>query len=176
MFCPHFSYCRLFVFHSVPGLLFFIFHYKTLQCSSDLGMLMCSRTMKPNMQKNQSPWDLSFLSLGQPLQPRWWLRWWRVCLQCARPGVDPPVRKISWRRKYNPLQCSCLENPVNRGTRRAAVQGVAKTQTGLSVYHFHFSSSSRGLEVRDGERQVRGPRGPVPLGSRVCGTPCVDSA
>ena len=102
MFCPHFSYCRLFVFHSVPGLLFFIFHYKTLQCSSDLGMLMYSRTMKPSMQKNQSPWDLSFLSLGQLLQPRWWLRWWRVCLQCPRPGVDPPVQEDLLEKEVQP--------------------------------------------------------------------------
>ena len=24
----------------------------------------------------------------------WWLRWWRVCLQCGRPGSDPWVGKI----------------------------------------------------------------------------------
>ena len=32
----------------------------------------------------------------------------------------------------NPLQCSCLENPIDRGAWRAAVHGVAKSQTGLS--------------------------------------------
>jgi len=31
----------------------------------------------------------------------------------------------------NPLQCSCLENPIDRGTRWAAVYGIAKNQTQL---------------------------------------------
>ena len=29
----------------------------------------------------------------------------------------------------NPLQCSCLENPVDRGTWRATVHGVTKSRT-----------------------------------------------
>ena len=29
----------------------------------------------------------------------------------------------------SPLQYSCLENPMDRGARRAAVHGVAKSQT-----------------------------------------------
>ena len=29
----------------------------------------------------------------------------------------------------NPLQCSCLENPVDRGAWRATVHGAAKSQT-----------------------------------------------
>ena len=32
----------------------------------------------------------------------------------------------------NPLQHSCLENPMDRGARRATVRGVAKSQTRLS--------------------------------------------
>ena len=32
----------------------------------------------------------------------WWLRWLSVCLQCGRPGFDPWVRKIPWRRKRQP--------------------------------------------------------------------------
>jgi len=32
-----------------------------------------------------------------------------------RPGFDPWVRKIPWRRNDNPLQYSCLENPMDRG-------------------------------------------------------------
>ena len=30
----------------------------------------------------------------------WWLRWPRICLQCRRPGLDPWVRKIPWRREW----------------------------------------------------------------------------
>ena len=32
----------------------------------------------------------------------------------------------------NPLQDSCLENPLNRGAWKATVHGVAKSQTRLS--------------------------------------------
>ena len=32
----------------------------------------------------------------------WWLRWQSVCLQCGRPGFDPWVGKIPWRRKWQP--------------------------------------------------------------------------
>ena len=32
----------------------------------------------------------------------WWLRWQRICLQCRRPGFDPWVGKIPWKRKWLP--------------------------------------------------------------------------
>ena len=32
----------------------------------------------------------------------WWLRGYSVCLQYGRPGFDPWVGKISWRRKWQP--------------------------------------------------------------------------
>ena len=32
----------------------------------------------------------------------WWLRLLSVCLQSGRPGFDPWVGKISWRRKWQP--------------------------------------------------------------------------
>ena len=32
----------------------------------------------------------------------WWLRGQSVCLQCGRPGFDPWIGKISWRRKWQP--------------------------------------------------------------------------
>ena len=31
-----------------------------------------------------------------------WLRQWIICLQCRRPGFDPWVGKIPWRRKWLP--------------------------------------------------------------------------
>ena len=32
----------------------------------------------------------------------WWLRWWRICLQCWRPRFDPWTKKITWSRKWQP--------------------------------------------------------------------------
>ena len=40
----------------------------------------------------------------------------------------------------NPLQYSCLENSMDRGTGWATIFGVAKSWTRLSNYHFHFQS------------------------------------
>ena len=41
----------------------------------------------------------------------------------------------------NPLQCSCLENPMDRAAWKAAVHGVAESWTQLSnftfIFHFH---------------------------------------
>ena len=31
-----------------------------------------------------------------------WLRWLRICLQCRRPGFDPWVGKMTWRREWQP--------------------------------------------------------------------------
>ena len=46
-------------------------------------------------------WNSIFIHwfIGLP----WWLRWWRVCLQCRRPGFNPWVRKIPWRRAWQAI-------------------------------------------------------------------------
>ena len=38
-----------------------------------------------------------------------------VCLQCGRPGFDPWVGKFPGEGNGNPLQYSCLENPIDGG-------------------------------------------------------------
>ena len=32
----------------------------------------------------------------------WWLRLYRICLQCRRHGFDPCVKKIPWRKEWQP--------------------------------------------------------------------------
>ena len=53
----------------------------------------------------------------------------RFSVSCIREG------------NVNPLQYSCLENPMDRGAWWAAVHGVSKSQTWLSdftfTFHFH---------------------------------------
>ena len=39
----------------------------------------------------------------------------------------------------NPLQYSCLENPMDRGAWKAVVHGVANSQDTTEQRHFHFS-------------------------------------
>ena len=54
---------------------------------------------------------------------------WRIYLQCRhcrRHRFDPWVRKIPW---SNPLQYSCLENPIDRKAWCTTVHGIAKSHT-----------------------------------------------
>ena len=62
------------------------------------------------------------------------------CRRYKRHGFDPWVRKIPWRRAWQPLQYFCLENSMDRGAWQATVYGIAKSQTQLSDEHFHFIS------------------------------------
>ena len=60
----------------------------------------------------------------------------------------------------NPLQCSCLENPMDRGAWRATVHGVAKSQTRLKWLSRHASSCmEKGQKLISGETsQLRNTR------------------
>ena len=49
---------------------------------------------------------------------------------------------MHWRRKWQPLQCSCLENPRDGGAWWAAVYGVAQSRTRLKRLSSSSSSSS----------------------------------
>ena len=53
------------------------------------------------------------------------------CRRLQRSWSDPWVRKIPGGRHNNPLQCSCLENPTDRGAWRATVHRLAKSWTRL---------------------------------------------
>ena len=47
------------------------------------------------------PGKPSHFTLHTYLLP-WWLRWQSICLQWWRPGFDPWVGKIPWRKKWQP--------------------------------------------------------------------------
>ena len=59
-----------------------------------------------------------------------WLNKW--LLRCRRPGFDPWVRKIHWRREWQPIQYSCLGNHMDRRALWATVNRVTRSQTRLS--------------------------------------------
>ena len=44
-------------------------------------------------------------------------------------GLIPELGRSPGGGHGNPLQCSCLEHPMDRGAWRATVHGVAKSQT-----------------------------------------------
>ena len=53
------------------------------------------------------------------------------CRRLKRRGFYPWVRKIPWRRACNPLQYSCLENPMDRGAWQVTVHRVTRSRTQL---------------------------------------------
>ena len=72
----------------------------------------------------------------------WWLRWWRTWDASSI---------LRWGRSSagghgNPLQYSCLENPMDRGAWRATVHRVARSQTQLkrlSITHAQVRTGSQ---------------------------------
>ena len=81
--------------------------------------------------------------LGQPFKGVWnWGKELVLCSLCSglpwrlsgkestgqwrTLGFDPWVRKIPWRRRCNPLHCSCLGNLMDKGAQWATVHGVEK--------------------------------------------------
>ena len=58
---------------------------------------------------------------------------------------DPWVRKIFWRKKWQPTPGFFLENPMDRGAWWVTVHGVAKSQTQLKRQTGLISLLSKGL-------------------------------
>ena len=88
--------------------------------------------LQPHAADRSSGTNRSLQTGGRP----WWLRQSRVHLQCGRPGLDPWVGKIPWRREGLSTPYFCLENPMDRGAWWAAVRGVAKNRSGGYAFYF----------------------------------------
>ena len=94
------------------------------QGSSVRGILQArklERVAKPSSRGSSQPRDRTHVSYVSylPLVPGkpayllcstlpWWLRQLSVCLQCRRPGFNPWVGKILWRRKWQPTPVRLL--------------------------------------------------------------------
>ena len=76
---------------------------------------------------------ISFSRGSSPTRDRTWIS----CVAGRFFTTKPPEGEGNG----TPLQCSCLENPMDRGAWWAAVHGVAKSRTWLSnftfTFHFH---------------------------------------
>ena len=96
--------------------------------------------VSPELQADSFPMKPS----GKPLffyylsfNPFLWLPW---CLdgkessyKAGDPGLIPGFRRFPREGHGNPLQCFCLENPVDRGAWIATTHGVTKNQTRLNT-------------------------------------------
>ena len=69
----------------------------------------------------------------------WWLKWLSVCLQGGRPGFNPWVGKISWKRKWQPTLVFLLgKSHGQRNLVGYTLHGVAKSRTQLSDFTSHI--------------------------------------
>ena len=71
----------------------------------------------------------------------WWLRWQRICLQYGRPGSGISPGKGNG----NPLQYSCLENPMDRGAWQDIVHEVSKSQDMTEQQYYYFFNEDMSL-------------------------------
>ena len=77
-----------------------------LKCEKELSILKEQGEGKMAKVRTRSWWsylknlllNVHSVRVGLP----WWLRWQSVCLQCGRPGFNPWVEKILWRRQWHP--------------------------------------------------------------------------
>ena len=85
--------------------------YISILMSMPYHLLYCSFTVSLLSLYYLSEWQVSqiifatlaFLPFYMKWQgPTWWLKQWRIFLQCRRQGFDPWVRKITWRRQWLP--------------------------------------------------------------------------
>ena len=78
--------------------------------------------------------------LSHMMEEEHWAGPWAVCvIHVPESRLDFIADVESW--NGTPLQYSCLENPMEGGTWKAAVHGVSKSRTRLSdftfTFHFH---------------------------------------
>ena len=62
----------------------------------------------------------------------WWLSGKESACNVGDVGSIPGLGRSPGEGNGNPLQCSCLENPMDRGAWWATVHGVTKSQTQMS--------------------------------------------
>ena len=79
------------------------------------------------LEEGQAP-HTSVLGLG------WWLSGEEATCSAGDLDSIPGLGRPPGGGHDNPLQCSCLENPMDRGAWRAAVHGVTMSWTRLSDY------------------------------------------
>ena len=92
----------------------------------------------------------TLLSIGLP----WWFRGQSLCLQCRRPGFDPWVKKIPWRRNWQPT--SVFLPGESHGWRSLVGYNPRgrKESDMIERLHFHFTllsisnlTSKSGLQI-----------------------------
>ena len=93
-------------------------------------------TAEPWRHKQGWPWQR--WPHGDPPSEFPWSLLTRPCPAVFRPGSIPGSGRSPGEGNGNPLQYSCLENPMDAGSWWATLHGVTKSRTGLSEFTFTF--------------------------------------
>ena len=105
--------------------------------------------------------------------------WWRLGSSVGKEsacsaGDTEDVGSIPWSGRSPgeengyPLQYSCLGNPMNRGAQQAAVHGVAKSQTRLSMHSCMACTSQAPSSLRVLDTQMEGQLLSKPQAGMTC--------
>ena len=86
-----------------------------------LGVSQSTLRYLPKRNESLNPYDLPCSLNGK-----------ESACNAGDPGSIPGLGRYSGERNSNPLQYSCLENPIDRGAWQATVHGVTKSGTLLS--------------------------------------------
>ena len=104
---------------------------------------VCTWVVKVPKSKGSGPWTLRMTEKISSERSgvtgnNWWLRWQRmpaVQETCVQEDLSPGSGRSPGEGNSNPLQYSCLENPMDRGAWQATVHEVTKSQTWLSDWY-----------------------------------------
>jgi len=142
------------------------------------------RLHKPEIQVSSSLL-LSYLSHPLPdcasfnsLRASLWLSWWRIRLWCGRPGFDPWVGKIPWRRErlptpvfrprefhglYSLWRCNVLDM-----TEQLSLNSLKSNFSTSPFQHHHLSDGERSLShLSHDNRYPTDPASPI-VPSSIC--------
>ena len=94
----------------------------------------------------------------------YFLLWWALKSLRAKINFSYSL-KLTWAHlrfgedNGNPLQCSCRENPMDRGAWYSAVHGAAKSWTWLSnfTFTFYFHALEKGMATHSSDLAFRVP-------------------
>ena len=90
------------------------------------------------LPQRRALWPLNRLLPSSLLTPLpWWLRGKEATCSAGDTGSILGLGRSPGEGNGNPLQHSCLGNPMDKGAWWATVHGVAKSQTQLSDYNHH---------------------------------------
>ena len=84
----------------------------------------------------------------------WWLRWWRICLQCRRPGSIPESGRSPGEGNGYPLRYSYLESSTDRGDWRAmGPWGCKESDIPEWLTHKHTHTTPMGSSCPDAKHR-----------------------